>query len=74
MNLVEFTEPSTKQFPLLLDRVRGEFREMPGLTLTPAQASRLLGIEPHVCRCVIDVLVQSAVLRWTPEGTIARAQ
>jgi len=31
-------------------RVREEFREMPGLRLTPAQATRLWGLEQDVCR------------------------
>ena len=41
----------------LVDRVRGEFNEMPGLQLTMPQAARLLGIEPEACRSVIDQLV-----------------
>jgi hypothetical protein len=58
----------------LVDRVRGEFNEMPGLQLTMPQAARLLGIEPEACRDVIDVLVDSAFLKRTPAGTIVRAQ
>lgn len=57
----------------LVDRVRGEFNEMPGLRLTLPQAARLLGIEPAACRAVIDVLVESAFLRKTQDGTIVRA-
>ena len=56
----------------LVDRVRGEFNEMPGLQLTIPQAARLLGIEPDACRSVIDQLVDSKVLRRTPAGTIVR--
>ena len=56
----------------LVDRVRGEFNEMPGLQLTIPQAARLLGIEPEACRSVIDQLVDSKVLRRTPAGTIVR--
>lgn len=58
----------------LVDRVRGEFNEMPGLQLTVPQAARLLGIEPDACRDVIDMLVDSAFLRRTPAGTIVRAE
>ena len=57
----------------LIDRVRGEFNEMPGLQLTVPQAARLLGIEPADCRDVIDLLVDAAFLRWTSDGTIVRA-
>jgi len=57
----------------LVDRIRSEFIEMPGLQLTIAQASRLWGLEPAACRQVIDNLVETAFLRWTPGGTIVRA-
>jgi hypothetical protein len=58
----------------LLGRVRAEFREMPGLRLTPAQARRLWGLEQEVCRAVIDTLVSTAFLRWTPAGAVTRAE
>ena len=58
----------------LVDRVRGEFNEMPGLQLTVPQAARLLGIEQNACRDVIETLVASSFLRRTPEGMIARAE
>ena len=56
----------------LVDRVRGEFNEMPGLQLTIPQAARLLGIEPEACRSVIVQLVASEFLRKRPGGTIVR--
>jgi hypothetical protein len=58
----------------LVDRVRGEFNEMPGLQLTVPQAARLLGIEPAACRDVIDLLVDSSFLRWTQSGTVVRVE
>ena len=58
---------------MLLCRVREEFREMPGLRLTPAQASRLWGLEPATCSAVIDRLIASAYLRWTSAGAVTRA-
>ena len=54
-------------------RVREEFREMPGLRLTPAQATRLWGLEHDACRKVIDVLVAAEFLRWTPSGAVTRS-
>jgi hypothetical protein len=54
-------------------RIREEFREMPGLRLTPAQATRLWGLEHDACRRVIDVLVAANVLRWTRAGCVTRA-
>ena len=56
----------------LVERIRGEFIEMPGLQLTMAQAARLWGLDPAACRHVIEVLVDAAFLRWTPAGTIVR--
>ena len=54
-------------------RIREEFREMPGLRLTPAQATRLWGMEHAVCREVIDRLVEASFLRWTASGAVTRA-
>lgn len=56
----------------IVDRIRGEFREMPGLRLTPAQATRLWGLELDACRQVIDTLVAAEFLRWTPRGAVTR--
>jgi hypothetical protein len=58
----------------LLSRIRSEFLEMPGLQLTLAQASRLWGLEPRACRDIIEALVASAFLRWTPRGTVVRTE
>ena len=56
----------------LVGRIRAEFLEMPGLRLTLTQASRLWGLDERACRNVIDVLVGSSFLRWTPAGKLAR--
>ena len=55
-------------------RIREEFREMPGLRLTPAQATRLWGLEQDTCAAVIDRLVAAAYLRWTPAGAVTRTE
>ncbi|HKB11223.1 MAG TPA: hypothetical protein VKD69_11225 [Vicinamibacterales bacterium] len=47
---------------------------MPGLRLTPAQARRLWGLEVEMCRAVIDRLVASEFLRWTPAGAVTRTE
>jgi len=51
-------------------RVLAEFEEMPGLALTPRQASRLFGLDQDVCKIVLDTLVDLAYLRQTTSGTI----
>jgi hypothetical protein len=58
----------------LVDRIRGEFLEMPGLRLTVPQATRLWGMDSEACRAVINVLVQASFLKWTPRGTIVRVE
>jgi len=57
----------------LVERVRGEFNEMPGMQLTEAQAARLWGLEPTACHGVVELLVGAAFLRRTPNGRIVRA-
>jgi hypothetical protein len=56
----------------VVDRVRAEFEEMPGMTLTVPQASRLFGLEEALCRRVVDQLVAAAYLRKTETGAVAR--
>jgi DNA-binding IclR family transcriptional regulator len=51
-------------------RVLAEFEEMPGLTLTPGQASKLFGLDPDVCTIVLDTLVDLAYLRQTDSGSV----
>ena len=55
-------------------RIREEFKEMPGLRLTPAQATRLWGLEHDACREVIDRLVEASFLRWTASGAVTRTE
>ena len=59
-------------FAAVVDRVRGEFVEMPGLELTLAQAVRLWTLGADDCRFVIDALVDVGFLKWTPRRTIVR--
>lgn len=57
----------------LLDRVRSEFREMPGLCLTRRQARRLWALDGGVCDRVIDALVEEGFLRRTRDGSVVRS-
>jgi hypothetical protein len=49
----------------LLARIRSEYRDMPGLCLTPAQAARLWGLAPGVCTQVLEALVAEGALACT---------
>ena len=51
-----------------LNRIRAEYREMPGLSLTQAQMQRLWGVEAHTCETIIDSLLAARVLRRTANG------
>ena len=62
------------ELPVLVNRVRSEFIEMPGLQLTLPQAARLWGMEMPACQSVIDALVETRFLRWTPRGTVIRGE
>jgi hypothetical protein len=46
---------------ILLDRIRSEFLEMPGLHLTPAQA-RLWSLDRKVSDRILDELVRAGFL------------
>jgi hypothetical protein len=56
----------------LLNRLRAEFLEMPGMRLMPEQAQRLLGLEPGLCQTVLDLLVDARFLRVSADGRYAR--
>jgi hypothetical protein len=57
----------------LIVRVRGEYREMPGLSLTVRQAQRLWGLEDATCRMLFERLVASRFLRRTRTGRFVRS-
>lgn len=59
---------------VVAERVRAEFDEMPGMTLTLPQASRLFGLEEGICLKIVDRLVRSAYLRWTQNGAVTRTR
>lgn len=56
----------------LLHRVRGEFKEMPGLRLTIDQAMRLWTLDRRTCDSVLDSLVASHFLERDLEGRYHR--
>jgi len=55
-------------FVRLLDIVRGEFLEMPGLRLTKKQAQRLWAIDADTCDALLGTLEASHFLRHTRDG------
>jgi hypothetical protein len=59
-------------FANVVDRVRADYMEMPGLELTLPQAVRLWTIGMDDCRFVIDTLVDAGFLKWTTRRTVVR--
>jgi len=51
-----------------LARIRSEYREMPGLKLTAAQASRFWNLGPEESRVALDTLVDARILWRTSDG------
>jgi Fic family protein len=63
---------STPRLDELTVRVRGEYREMPGLSLTVPQAQRLWGLERATCQALFEQLVETRFLRRTRHGRFVR--
>jgi hypothetical protein len=56
----------------LVNRLRAEYLEMPGMRLTIQQVQRLCGLERPLCQAILDVLVDAKFLCVKPDGTYAR--
>jgi len=65
---------STDEPAGLIARLRAEFREMPGLQLTSAQAARLFGLDASVCDRLLESLVQEGVIGRRREGRYGRLE
>lgn len=59
-------------FDDLLERVRAEFIEQPGLCLTEAQAARLWHMDSSTCVRVLNALTEGAFLRRGIDGRFLR--
>jgi hypothetical protein len=62
----------TAAHDLMLERIYGEFLEMPGLRLTTEQAQRLWGLDAQTCRYVLDVLIEARFLYCPSHGVYTR--
>ena len=56
----------------VLERLRAEYLEMPGLKLRIEQVQRLCGIEQTMCELVLDALVKAKFLCLKSDGTYVR--
>jgi hypothetical protein len=58
----------------VLQRIQGEYLEMPGLRLTTAQAQRLWGLDRDVCEALLGALVDTRFLCRTRDGAFIRPE
>jgi hypothetical protein len=58
--------------PELISRVVGEFREMPGLSVTLAQAARLFNLSGEECGGLFDELRRRGLIEVTTQGLYRR--
>ena len=67
------TSPRSAPLAALLQRVREQYGEMPGLNLTKLQATRLFGVAPSVCAAMLRALVMENFLSRTGDGLFVRS-
>ncbi|MBA2259251.1 MAG: hypothetical protein H0W18_10160 [Acidobacteria bacterium] len=58
----------------VLQRIQGEFVEMPGLRLTPAQAQPPGGLERDLCDALLGALMDAKFLAQTRDGAFVRME
>ena len=59
--------------PRVVNRIRSEYIEMPGLSLKCEQVQRLCGIDRVVCQAVLETLVENGFLARRSDGSYARS-
>ena len=64
---------SSAPLAILLERVREHYRDMPGLTLTKPEATRLFGVAPSVCAAMLRALVMEDFLSRSGDGLFVQA-
>jgi hypothetical protein len=56
----------------VLERLRAEYLEMPGMKLRIEQVQRLCGIDQTMCKLILDALVKAGFLCLKSDGTYVR--
>lgn len=62
------THAAAKDFEHLSQQVRGEYLEMPGMSLTVEQATKMWGINREICATLLESLVEVGFLRRGQHG------
>ena len=58
---------------VILQRICGEFLEMPGMRSTPSQAQRLWGLDERTCLLLLEHLVDTKFLCRSVQGHYRRS-
>ena len=58
----------------LIERLKAEFLEMPGLKLTEVQAQRLWALDALLCSALLETLVNTNFLFRTRDGAFMRIE
>lgn len=58
----------------MLQRIQGEYLEMPGLRLTAPQAQRLWGLDQEMCSALLGALVEARFLTRARDGSFVRME
>ena len=56
----------------ILQRIKSEYIEMPGLALRPEQVQRLCGVDGASCQTVLETLVETGFLSKRSDGAYGR--
>jgi hypothetical protein len=56
----------------MLQRICGEYVEMPGLRLSRKQAQRLWGLDEEACKQILEFLVKTGFLKLVAPDTYGR--
>jgi DNA-binding GntR family transcriptional regulator len=68
VSVISHKRRDVKMRQALLRKFQSEIQHLPGLALTPDQASRLFGIPRDVCRRLLANLAQESAIRVRPDG------
>ena len=58
----------------VVQQIEAEYREMPGLSVTEAQARRLWGLDEATCRRALNSLLRRGILRRTRRQSYVRTE
>lgn len=68
-----YVRPGDSELTALIARVRSEYLESPGLSLTPQQVCRLWQLDCDTRDVLLQALVSTGFLRLTKNGMFVRA-